>query len=101
MRKEELRAYALRHHVRFFDDETNGEDAVQRNRIRHHVIPQLERENPAAVTHINAAASGVRQLLAAVQWAVDREWNQVVSPDRGRQLPAPATVASRDSGWGA
>lgn len=94
MRKEELRAYALQHHVRFFDDETNREDTVQRNRIRHHVIPQLERENPAAVTHINAAASGARQLLAAVQWAVDREWNQVVSPDRGvncqrlQRLPA-------------
>ncbi|MFK5705848.1 tRNA lysidine(34) synthetase TilS [Ligilactobacillus sp. LYQ139] len=94
MRKEELRTYAIRHHVRFFDDETNGEDDVQRNRIRHHIIPQLEQENPVAVAHINMAASGVQQLLTAVKWEVDREWPRVVSPDRGvscqqlQRLPA-------------
>lgn len=83
MRKEELRAYAISHRVRFFDDETNEEDTVQRNRIRHHIIPQLERENPVAVAHINMAASGVQRLLAAVKWEVDREWPWVVSPDQG------------------
>ena len=43
--KETLKEYAERNQIKYFEDETNALDDVLRNRLRHHVIPFLEKEN--------------------------------------------------------
>lgn len=43
---QEIRQYAENHHIDYVDDVTNRDEAISRNRIRHEVIPQLEKINP-------------------------------------------------------
>jgi len=43
--KDDIKAYQAKHHVRYLEDHTNLEDAYLRNRIRHHVMPLLKKEN--------------------------------------------------------
>ena len=43
------------------EDATNGEDTFQRNRIRHHVMPLLYRENPRIGENLSRMALGLRE----------------------------------------
>ena len=45
--RQELEVYAREHGLAFCTDETNLCDEALRNRLRHHVIPLLRRENPS------------------------------------------------------
>lgn len=42
----EIRRYAKNHHVAYVNDYTNRDEEIARNRVRHSVIPQLEKINP-------------------------------------------------------
>lgn len=44
--KQELLTYDLKKHLAFVQDSTNLRDDTLRNRLRHHVIPLLKKENP-------------------------------------------------------
>lgn len=44
--KDMIKAYQKENELDYFEDESNGEDHYTRNRIRHHVIPLLKKENP-------------------------------------------------------
>lgn len=50
---QEIRQYADYHHIAYVEDVTNRDEKIARNRIRHHVIPQLETINPQYL-HTNA-----------------------------------------------
>lgn len=45
--KQELLDYDRTHEISFIIDSTNEEDETMRNRLRHHVVPLLKKENPA------------------------------------------------------
>lgn len=45
--KRELLEYDKKHHLSFIEDQTNFEDDTLRNRLRHHVLPLLKKEQPA------------------------------------------------------
>ncbi len=45
--KEEIYIYAKENNLKYFEDISNSEDDYTRNRIRHHIVPLLEKENPA------------------------------------------------------
>lgn len=44
--KQQILDYADEFNITYFNDQSNNEDDYQRNRIRHNVIPYLEKENP-------------------------------------------------------
>ena len=46
IKKDEIYEYAKDHNIHYFEDSSNKEDLYLRNRIRHHIIPLLEKENP-------------------------------------------------------
>lgn len=50
--KEDILDYAADNQVRYVEDETNQSEIYFRNRIRHSVIPHLERENNQFYRHI-------------------------------------------------
>lgn len=92
--KDQLRAYAKQHQLTWFEDETNDDDNVLRNRIRHQLIPGLKQENPAFLAHVKAYSD---QLTAVIQLAHEREEEllsqisddaQTYSVDRWRKLSA-------------
>ncbi|MCM1131787.1 MAG: tRNA lysidine(34) synthetase TilS [Anaeroplasma bactoclasticum] len=43
--KDEIYAYAKQHNLTYFEDSSNASDDYLRNRIRHHILPLLEKEN--------------------------------------------------------
>jgi tRNA(Ile)-lysidine synthase len=45
--RESIVHYANEHHISFREDSSNASDKYLRNRVRHHVIPMLEEENPS------------------------------------------------------
>lgn len=51
-KKNELKQYALDNAIKWYEDETNQDLAITRNRMRHQLIPLIEKENPQGVNHI-------------------------------------------------
>lgn len=45
--KDDILEYAKNNSLKYFDDSSNSEDDYARNRIRHHVVPILKKENPS------------------------------------------------------
>ena len=45
--RESIVDYATEHDIRFREDSSNASDKYLRNRVRHHLIPMLEEENPS------------------------------------------------------
>ncbi|KRK40924.1 tRNA(Ile)-lysidine synthase [Loigolactobacillus bifermentans DSM 20003] len=62
--KAELRTYCQQHQQPFFDDVTNTDVTLTRNRLRQQVIPRLKQENPAARQHVQQYATQLQALLA-------------------------------------
>ena len=60
--KEELYAYAAESQLVYFEDQTNQLLDVQRNRLRHLVVPQLKQENTQVMRHF-------QQFSQQIQWA--------------------------------
>lgn len=60
--KEALYTYADEQELTYFEDESNQVLDVQRNRIRHEVVPLLKRENPQILEHFQQLS---QQMLAA------------------------------------
>ncbi|MCC5944678.1 MAG: tRNA lysidine(34) synthetase TilS [Bernardetiaceae bacterium] len=44
--RAQIEMYAQKHQIQWREDASNAEDKYARNRIRHHIIPQMERINP-------------------------------------------------------
>lgn len=49
--KNDLRQFASTNQLRWFEDETNQDLAIQRNRFRHQILPKLKAENPKMLDH--------------------------------------------------
>lgn len=65
--KQQLLEFDKEKNIPYIEDSTNSEDDVQRNRLRHHVIPLLKKENP------NVLANGIRFLNSMSVLQQDRE----------------------------
>lgn len=76
--KATLLAYAQTNHLTWYEDATNQADDVLRNRIRHQVLPELQRENPALLAHVQSYADQLQQLLTIGHERVGQLLNQVL-----------------------
>ena len=85
--KQQLYDYAKQHQLTFFEDETNQDDDVLRNRIRHHIIPQLKRENPRFLDHVRNYTQQLRSTLKVNQQILQQQLTQLFEDDRVN-LPA-------------
>lgn len=45
--KQDIYDYQKQNNIKFFNDESNDQDDYLRNRIRHNIIPEMEKENPS------------------------------------------------------
>ena len=64
--RQDVLALLEEYHVRFVQDSSNDTDLFLRNRLRHHVMPLLEKENPALAENVSAMALGLREDEAAL-----------------------------------
>lgn len=59
--RQEVLAFLQEYCLDFVEDSSNGTDAFLRNRIRHHVMPLLRRENPSLSENLSQMALRLRQ----------------------------------------
>ena len=72
--REQVEAFLEENYIRHITDSSNDTDAFLRNRLRHHVMPLLRRENPSIALGLSAAAQRIREdacLLDELAAAVD------------------------------
>ncbi|MFD1432645.1 tRNA lysidine(34) synthetase TilS [Lacticaseibacillus yichunensis] len=96
--KQSLRDYAADHHVPFCEDESNEDQAVPRNALRHDVIPRLAKLFPQISAHgqhfsealdgaLTLASRQAAAMLAPLQITNGVDWRPLLSePDSVQQL---------------
>lgn len=65
--RQEVLAFVQEYCLEFVEDSSNRTDAFLRNRLRHHVMPLLEQENPSLAENLSAMALCLRQDEACLQ----------------------------------
>ena len=80
IRRADVLAYAGEHALTWREDASNANVRFSRNRIRHRVIPELERINARAVEAIVRSAELAADLEAAVAPLLDGIWKDLRSP---------------------
>ena len=70
--RREIDEYARQNHIAYRDDRTNAGDDYVRNQIRHRVMPELQKINPAATERIVAAAGRLTQASRALATEKDK-----------------------------
>lgn len=73
--KDELYQYARERGLKWFEDQTNQELTVARNRYRHQIIPALKKENPQLIPHLLDYRAQLTELLS---WR-DQELNRLLA----------------------
>jgi len=71
--REDVLSFLEQYHLGFVTDSTNDTDAFLRNRLRHHVMPLLQQENPQLVQNMSAMAMELREDEAALQQEVPKQ----------------------------
>jgi tRNA(Ile)-lysidine synthase len=82
--------WANRHNIEFRTDTTNSEIIFQRNYIRHHVIPGLEKLNPAFRNNLTATMANLRDVEEFYMTEVTRQIKKI-SPG---ESPFPEILVS-------
>lgn len=78
VRRQEVAAYCRAHGLEPRLDASNLELSPLRNRIRHRLVPLLEKLNPAAVAALLRMARAVGDDLDFIESQVAQEWGQTV-----------------------
>lgn len=87
--KDELYRYARQRGIKWYEDQTNQELTVARNRYRHQIIPALERENPRLIDHLCDYRAQLADLLAWRDQEVD---HLLTGIQEGSRLKLPALL---------
>jgi len=59
--RDEVLVFLEEYHIAYVEDSSNSTDAFLRNRLRHHVMPLLYRENPRLAENLSAMALDLRE----------------------------------------
>lgn len=65
--KDALYQYAKDNNVKFFEDSSNASDDYLRNRIRHHVVPLLQQENPNLAASITNYSTQLHEAFSYIR----------------------------------
>jgi len=71
--RDELRAYAGRHRLGWVDDPSNFDTGLDRNYLRHHVLPVLQARWPAASTSLARSAAHQAEAAALLGDVAERD----------------------------
>jgi tRNA(Ile)-lysidine synthase len=107
-RRADVTAYLARHRLPFADDPSNRSPRFLRARVRHEVLPLLERLSPSVVGHLCSLADGLwsrRDGEAAPLYRIPRATQQALSalagaPRRGPEILLPGGLVARWEGPG-
>jgi tRNA(Ile)-lysidine synthase len=98
--KQELRDYLRAHKITFREDKTNKDTTFTRNKIRHELLPELQKYNPNIIETLNRNArifselENYLQLLAASYYHKNAKLsNQIISVNAASFETLPRPVA--------
>jgi tRNA(Ile)-lysidine synthase len=77
--RSETEAYCSEHELQPVYDPSNNDETYFRNRLRHNLIPELEKYNPRFKNTLLRTAEALRGDYEAMIEAVDSAWQNVVS----------------------
>ena len=89
--RAQVEAFLEENYIRHITDSSNDTDLFLRNRLRHHVIPLLKRENPSIAVGLSAAAQRIREDAALL----DSLAAQIDPADIAALRAAPAPLRRR------
>ncbi|MCT2885160.1 tRNA lysidine(34) synthetase TilS [Lentilactobacillus parabuchneri] len=95
--KQELYDFAVAADIRWFEDQTNQELQVERNRIRHQVVPVLKQENPHMLDHVLEYSIQIQETLNVVRELTAPIVDQAVTVTDFSQPTIDLNVLSRYS----
>ncbi len=78
-RKEAIENWLRKKNISWRTDETNLKDIYTRNRIRHHILPELSAVNDRAVEHMGEAALQFSEIHDYLKEEENRIYREVVS----------------------
>ena len=78
--REDLLAYASEHNLTWCEDESNSEVKFARNKVRHELLPQLEKSCPGATAQLCRIASLADQAYKKVLDAADKLYTPAIVP---------------------
>ena len=97
--REEIESYCKENNLRYVTDSTNSEDKYTRNKIRHILIPLIEKEfNPDFMTTATRNAGIIKAEEDYIAAAADEKYRDVVNggaADIGRLLRCHIAVSRR------
>ena len=76
--REEIETYLRQQQISWMTDSTNQELEYTRNRIRHRIIPEMEKINPKAVSHIAQAADTFQAIEEYLNGQADMLYREYV-----------------------
>ena len=76
--REEIETYLKQQQIPWMTDSSNEEMAYTRNRIRHKILPEMEKINPRAVRHITQAADSFLAIEEYLRGQADRLYREYV-----------------------
>ena len=85
--RQEVMAFLDEYHLEFVSDSSNETDLFLRNRIRHHVMPMLARENPKIAQNLSLMAMRLREDEAVLEKLSQRD--ELPDIETLRSLDAP------------
>ena len=82
--RQEIEGWLTDRGISWMEDGTNREDLYLRNRLRHHVLPYLEREvNPRTVAHMEELAEQMQRLWDYLRPEVERACRLCIREEGG------------------
>lgn len=93
--RQEVLDFLQEYCLQFITDSSNNTDAFLRNRLRHHVMPLLEGENPRLAENLSAMALQLRQDEAYLQQAAMQQ--ATLEVEELRQMPPALRVRILES----
>lgn len=92
----EIRQYAEYHNIVFVEDNTNNDEQIARNRIRHSVIPQLEIINPQYLQTNTRSRNILQRQYSYYQKHIESEIKNIVTEDNNLHLISRTRLANYD-----
>ena len=81
--REEIREYLRKRGISWMEDSTNQDLSYTRNRIRQVLIPEMEKINPRAVSHMGATAEHMRKIQEYLEEQTDILYGRYVEEREG------------------
>ncbi|MBB70866.1 MAG: tRNA lysidine(34) synthetase TilS [Legionellales bacterium] len=91
-----LEAHANAQQLQWVDDESNVDTRFDRNFLRHHIMPQLQQQWPAAIKSLARSAKHCADLDSLVEDVIDRELDAAINAETGGLMIAALQTQSRE-----